>query len=124
MASDEVMSPWDFTNKCVYFTGEEITVGVCVGVSESGISISGCDCILNIEVQLVNRLMEANRVWLVVEKEYLQTSSILFCTRKLELDLQHRKCQVMIVELPKLEYLDHLSTRVSTVLKGNEKAME
>jgi hypothetical protein len=47
--------------------------------------------------------MEANQVWLAVEKGYLQTSLILFCTRKLELDLQHPKCQVMIVKLSKLE---------------------
>jgi hypothetical protein len=54
--------------------------------------------VLSLVVQLVNRLAEPNQVWLAVERVCLQTSLIPFCIRKLELDLQHPKCQVMIVK--------------------------
>jgi len=54
--------------------------------------------VVTLVVQLVNRLMEPNQVWLAVERVCLQTSLIPFCIRKLELDLQHPKCQVMIVK--------------------------
>jgi len=54
--------------------------------------------VLSLVVQLVNRLTEPNQVWLAVERACLQTSLIPFCIRKLELDLQHPKCQVMIVK--------------------------
>jgi len=57
-----------------------------------------CGIVLSLIVQLVNRLTEPNQVWLAVERVCLQTSLIPFCIRKLELDLQHPKCQVMFVK--------------------------
>jgi hypothetical protein len=57
--------------------------------------------VLSLVVQLVNRSMEPNRVWLAVERVCLQTSLIPFCIKKLELDHQHPKCQVMIVKFSK-----------------------
>ena len=67
-------------------------------ISDLILDITVYGIVLSLVVQLVNRLTEPNQVWLAVERVCLQTSLIPFCIRKLELDLQHPKYQVMIVK--------------------------
>lgn len=67
-------------------------------ISDSILDMTVYGIVLSLVVQLVNRLMEPNQVWLAVERVFLQTSLIPFCIRKLEVDLQHPKCQVIFVK--------------------------
>lgn len=88
---------------CVHNTGNHAPSNTASPLQEPQISDFLLDMtvygiLLSLFVQLVNRLTEPNQVWLAVERVCLQTSLIPFCIRKLEPDLQHPKCQVMIVK--------------------------